>query len=381
MSALVKSRTIEELIAAGPPQVFTDTSAGWKAIFVDWFETHEDGPKRKLYPAQSEMVLIDLLSYAFATLGQEAQFAVEQRWLAFARKLHLEVMSANNSTFRLLASPAVTTIEFQLAETLLTQTVIPVGTKISKGNVGFVTDKNLIIAVGQLTGEVGATCVFSGVVGNGFEPGEITSLDDDFTVELTITNTDISTGGADEEADEALLERAANAHDRISKAGPRESYRQQTRAYSSAIIAVAVTRPEPGDINVYPLLGTGAPDAAFLLNVHDWLDYEKKRPQGDDLFVLPPEAATFGIDYTVHGAGDLAALEAAVTAILTDASAIWSQELGAYLALAVLTCAANQITGVVDVEITITGLADRQLDEHQFAVLTGINPTMVAANV
>ena len=120
---------------------------------------------------------------------------------------------------------------------------------------------------------------------------------------------------------------------------------------------------------------------AFLNNVHDWLDYETKRPQGDDLFVLAPEAATFAIEYTVHGLGDLIALEAAVDTALSNAAFIWSQELAPYLAIAVFTCAAKQITGVVDIEVTITGLPERQLAEHQYAVLTGITATMVDANV
>ena len=194
MSALVKARTLEELIAAGAPKVFTDTSDGWKTIFIDWFENHEDGPKRKLYAAQSEMVLIDLLSYAFSILGQEAQFAVEQRWLAFARKVHLEIMATNNSTYRLLASSAATTIEFALAGALAIDTNIPAGTKISSGDVEFSTDENLTILAGNLTGEIGATALVAGVEGNGFEPGEINSLDDDFDAELTIANTDTSTG-------------------------------------------------------------------------------------------------------------------------------------------------------------------------------------------
>ncbi len=378
MNLMVKALTIEDLVARGAPQVFTATSGEWKAIFVDWFENHEDGPKRKLYPAQSEMVFIDLLSYGFSLLGQEAQFAIEQRWLAFAKKTHLDLMAANNSTYRLLASPAVVTMQFTLAAARPVDTVVPPDTKVAAGDVEFATDDNLIIAAGDVSGTIAATASVAGIAANGFAAGEVSALIDDFEVDLTVANLDTSTGGADEESDEALVYRAANAHDRISKAGPRESYRQQVLAYSPSIIAVAITRPEPGDINIYPLLDSGIPDAAFLAGVLSWMDYETKRPEGDDLFALSPEAVTFGIDATVRGTGDLAALSIAAVDALTIAAEIWSKQLGPYLALSVLTCAAKQINGVIDIEFIITGLADRQLDQHQFAVLTGIVTTMEA---
>jgi phage-related baseplate assembly protein len=381
MTNLVKSLTLTELIARGAPKVFTTTSKAWKDKLVTWFETSPDGPKRKLYPAQVEMVFIDMISYALALLGAEAQIAVEQRWLAFATGKHLDVMAANNSTFRLKASPAVVTLRFTLTLVALTDTVIDAGTQVeASGDVVFVTDDKLIIEAGAVSGDVSATALVAGISGNGLVPGQITTLLDDISVDLTVVNIDDSTGGTDEETDDSLRFRAANAHDRISKAGPRESYRQQTRAYSPAIIAVAVTRPEPGAINVYPLLDAGAPDQAFLDGVAGWLDFETKRPQGDDLFVLAPEAVTFSISATVRGQGNLAELETLVATALSDAAAIWSKQLGSFLAFSVFTCAAHQIANVVDItDIVVTGVGDRQLAEHQFAVLTGITLTMEQA--
>lgn len=380
MNALVKSLTLADLIARGAPQVFTATSKLWKQVLVTWFETNPDGPKRKLYPAQMEMVFIDMLSYALALLGREAQIAVEQRWLAFAEGHHLDLMAANNSTFRLLAAPAVCTLQFTLDEAQPFDTIIPSGTRVeANGDVIFAIGEELIIAAGQTIATITGTAIEPGNSGNGFAAGQVSSLLDGPDVELAVTNLDESTGGADQENDDALRYRAANAHDRISKAGPRESYRQQTLAFSSAIIAVAVTRPEPGDMNVYPLLVEGAPDAAFLSAVGNWLDYETKRPQGDDVFVLAPEAVTFTITGTGRANGDLIAMKAAIETALAAAALIWSRQLGSYLALSVLTCAARQLEGLVDIDIAVDGIVDRQLEEHQFAVLTDVTITMEAA--
>lgn len=380
MTALVKARTLAELIARGAPQVFTSTTKAWREKLVAWFETDESGPKRKLYPGQFEMLLIEMLSFALALLGQEAQIAVEQRWLAFATGKHLELMAANNSTFRLLASPAVTTLEFQLQDPAGGLIIIPEGTQVEAGDKHvFATDADLEIAIGETTGSVTATALEAGLASNGYAPGQVSELLDDLPEEFTVTNLDETTGGSVEETDDALRMRAANAHDRISKAGPRESYRQQVRSFSPAIIDVAVTRPEPGDINIYPLLESGAPDLTFRDNLLSYMDYETKRPQGDDVFVLAPEAVTFAIEATVRADGDLALIETEVTAALETAAAIWSRRLGDYLALSALTCAAKQVSGVVDIDVTVTGLADRQLLEYQFAALTGVTLTMEAA--
>ena len=65
---------------------------------------------------------------------------------------------------------------------------------------------------------------------------------------------------------------------------------------------------------------------------------------------------------------------------MTEAAAIWLRRLGDYMALSVLTCAARSVKGVVDIELAVDGIVDRQLGDHQFAVLTSIALVMEAAD-
>lgn len=397
MVDLVKSTSPRELIARGAPKLFLTSAKDWKEKLVAWFETDPQGPRRKLYPAQVEQVLIDLLSYGFSLLGREAQFASEQRWLLFAVGQHLDVAAANNSTFRLKAQPATCRVRATLSAPALAQTLIgKAGDTLAAGTVVFRLDSAIVIAAGQTAGEAIATAQVPGVAGNGFLPGQVRgqirlpgSGATGGAAASGLGNADLvniseTAGGTEEEGDEALRERAMNAHERISKAGPRESYRQQARAYSPAIADVAVIRPAPGQIHLFVLMSDGVPAPAFLDGLKSWLDPLQKRPQGDALSVFAAEAVTFSISGTGRAAGELSEARSRLEARLTEAAAIWSRKLGDYMALSALTCAARAVEGIADVDLDFAGLpgsgpAARQLAEHQFAVLTGVSLTMQAA--
>ncbi|WP_319530804.1 baseplate J/gp47 family protein [uncultured Cohaesibacter sp.] len=372
---LIKAYSAEELIARGAPQCFTVTSSQWKEKLVNWFENDADGPQRKLYPAQYEQILIDLLSYGFALLGQEGQNASKQRWLLFAEGTHLDVVAANNSTYRLKAAAATCELEITLDTALVEDFYLAAGTLVSGGNFSFVTDAQALIEAGTLSVRVGATATETGEAANGLIAGQINAFQS-FQEGVSVVNVTETEGGADEEGDDSLRMRAAYAHDRISKAGPKESYRQQVLAYSSAIIAVAVVRPEPGHIWIYVLLEDGVPSEDYCARVADWLDPEGKRPQGDDVSVFPAEAVSFTIIGTALVTGNATTAKSELESDIGDASGIWQRALGPYLALSALTVVARNNVNLVDIDLVVSGLQDRQLEPHQFGVVTDIDLTM-----
>lgn len=380
MTELIRALRFEELVARGAPRLFTTDPAEWKAKLVDWFENDPDGPRRKLYPAQVEMVLIDMLSYAFGLLGEEAQFAAEQRWLAFALGAHADLLAANNSTFRLAAARAVTTLQFTLAAAQPGSVIVPAGTRVAAASGAvFATDADLVFGANTLAGEVAATAVEAGIAANGLQPGSISALVDPVGVGMSVTNLTASEGGADEETTASLVARAAQAHERISKAGGRESYRQRVMKFSAAILDVAVVRPEPGVIHIYPLTEEGAAGSDVREAIAAWLDPDVYRPQGDDVSVLEAEPVTFSVTLTVRGRGDLQRIrddaELATIAVATP----WRLALAAYISPAAISCAVRAVAGVVDVDVAIAGLADRQIPEQGYAVLTGVIVEMEGA--
>jgi len=87
---------------------------------------------------------------------------------------------------------------------------------------------------------------------------------------------------------------------------------------------------------------------------------------------------TVSIAAAVRARGDLAAIQQQAHEAITGAAAIWRQRLGQYLSLSALSCAVRAIPGVIDVDLSIAGITERQLQPHQFAVLTGVTVTMEA---
>ena len=384
MTAPIKAATIDELRAAGAPQLFTQTSAGWKAIFTQWWEDSEDGPKRKLYPAQTETLLIDMLSYGFALLGQEAQAASEQRWLAFAVGGHADLLAANNSTFRLKAQPAATILRFTVTIGQGGSTVVPAGTRATTADERvFATTDDLVIDPGFMSGDVAAVAAEPGSAHNDVGAGVVDRLLDSVDGIGSVSNVTVSAGGAEAETDEALAGRAADAHNRISKAGSRASYDATTRGFSPSIIDVAVIRPQPGHIHIHPLIddgqGVGAPTAQFLADLRAYLDPVDTRPQGDDVSVLAPTEVALTAEATITAIGDLALIEAACLAAIASVGDALERQLGPFVAGAAFTCALKAIAGVIDAEIAFPGLLDRQLGETQFFRLESSTVTVIEA--
>lgn len=367
----VKALTLNELRARGAPQLFTTSQAEWEEKCVAWFEADTN---RQLFPAQVEQVLIHLAAYLFSLLGQEAQFASEQRWLAFAGGDHLDVVLANNATFRLKASSARTTIRFTLADALPQTAVVPAGTRVSAGgDLVFRTDADLAIPAGLLTGDVTATAAEPGERFNGLAIGTIDSVLDALSFAVTAANLTISEGGGDEEDDDSAAARGANALDGISKAGGRLSYVARVLAFSPAITDVAVVRPAPGFIDLYVMLADGdaavPADAQFRADLLAWVDPETSRPQGDEVDVPSPTGVVYDLTYDVVADGDLDAIQ---TAIETDARALadaLQRRLGAYISKSAFGHIARQQPGVIDHDVTLSGLASRQLEESEYGQL------------
>jgi phage-related baseplate assembly protein len=66
-------------------------------------------------------------------------------------------------------------------------------------------------------------------------------------------------------------------------------------------VDVEVESPEPGVVNVYPLLKGGVIPSEDILNlVYDTLSADKRRPLTDKVQVIAPEAVHFDIDVQLY---------------------------------------------------------------------------------
>lgn len=366
-------RTLAELRTAGAPEFFERDPSKLKALFTAKFE---EVSGRTLYPAQTEMFLIEVAAYALSLLNEAAQAGVLQNTVVFAEGVHLENRAANVSTFKLQAQPAVTVIEFRLSGVRLVDTVVPKGTRVSAGNaVIFATDASLTIPAGMLAASVAATAQTAGATWNGIGQGKITDILDPVAFVASASNIADVSGGTDVEEQERFRLRAANALHTIAKAGPRDGYREHVMAVSPEIVSVEVVKPQPGYIDIYPLMRTGLPSEEIKAAVLAYLDPETRRPMGDHVTVKSPEPVSFDLAVTVRVREAAAGQQALFEDVARGAFRPWTQELGSQIAPSAITSALKALPRVADAELTSFGFTD--LEGHQFPVLGAVQVNVV----
>lgn len=300
-----------------------------EAIKAEIVSRYEAAAGRTL--ATADPIRIFLLSVADEIIQQRVliNMAAQNNLLSYATGEYLDALGEYLLVSRLPAAKAVTNIRFTLSQALEEVYIIPAGTEVTNGIVTFATDEELVIAAGDLTGDVAASCTVPGVAGNGYLPGQLTTIVRPMTFVDMAENTNETYGGADAESDEDYAERIRLAPNAFSVAGPIKAYIFYTKSVSSAIIDVSVDSPTPGVVNVYPLLEGGViPDQTLLDKVLETLSDEDVRPLTDDVHALQAMAVPYTIEvhYFIKNADKNkgTAIQAAVTEAV-EKYRLWQQ--------------------------------------------------------
>lgn len=278
-----------------PEVSFVETNP--ETIKAEIISCYETAAGRTLSTA--DPIRIFLLSVADEIIQQRVliNMAAQSNLLSYATGEYLDALGEYLLVSRLPAAKAVTNIRFTLSQALTEVYVIPAGTEITNGVVTFATDEELLIAAGDLTGDVSASCTVAGESGNGYLQGQLTTIVRPMTFVASAENTNETYGGADVESDEDYAERIRLAPNAFSVAGPIKAYIFYTKSVSSAIIDVSVDSPTPGVVNVYPLLEGGViPDETLLEKVLETLSDEDVRPLTDDVHALQATAVPYTIN-------------------------------------------------------------------------------------
>jgi phage-related baseplate assembly protein len=365
-----------------------------EALSAEIIADYERLTGKTLYPAQVDRVLIDVIAYRETLVRIGIQEAAKQNLVAFARAPMIDYLGELVGVTRLAAQSAKTVARFTLDAPLFTGLFIPAGTRLESndGGITFATDADALIAAGALSVDVALTCETAGVVGNGWQPGQINILIDDFgDVDIAAANITASAHGYEEEDTERLRARIKLAPEAFSTAGSRLSYVFHAKSAHQSIVDVGVIGPDmtlrdgewismngvpPGCVRVYPLLDTGLPDDALLALVQAALDDERKRPLTDTVQVLAPVPVDYAIDahLTLYAKTDaestLAAAEAKARQYRVNRAAGLGRDI-----VPTQVSSALHVPGVYDV--ALPGLALRVLAQNEWARCTGVSVAVV----
>jgi phage-related baseplate assembly protein len=277
-------------------EIKRDIITKFEAAFFD-----ATGERLTLYPSDPRQLFLSTIADVIVLQRNIIDYAVKQNMLAFADGIPLEHLGLPMSVARLPAQRAGAVIRFTLSVPQSGIMIIPSGIRVTPGggNLYFATDDNLEIPAGELTGDVHATALEPGESANGFLPGQINRLVDPLPYIQSIANITTSEGGADIEGDENLRERIHLAPESFSNAGSKGAYIFWARTATQLIVDVGVYSPEPGVVNIFPLLEDGGiPGQEILDAVAAACNADTIRPMTDLVYVLPPQPVEFDLRVT-----------------------------------------------------------------------------------
>jgi len=340
------------------------------AIEADLIARYETDAGKRLYPAQIERLLINLIAYAHSQTLSAIQHAGEQMLVRTSRAPILDYLGELVGTERLLAQPARATFAFTLHEAASVARLIPFGTRIvsADARTSFTTDADLLIAAGELTGTVAATCETPGAIGNDWPIDSLKTLDAPLPFAVTVHNTSIPSGGSDAETDERLRERIISAPEAYTNAGSYGAYRHHALSAHQSIVDVAVLGPHegepPGQVAIVPLTDTGLPEATLLDRVQTVLSADTVRPLCDTVIVRAPQAVAYSVDValTLYESADAASTLARAQAALADYLASRALMLGRDLVPEQIAAAA-QVPGVYRAVVNQPALQVLEIDQ------------------
>lgn len=249
-----------------------------------------------LYPGDPVRLFLESVAMEMTILCRLIDMAGKQNLLAFASGSHLDHLGALMATSRLPAAPARCVLRFELAEALDFAVLIPQGTRAGTQDrrISFATDAAASISAGELFVDATATADTPGADGNGLLAGQVSLLIDPIAYVTRVTNTAMTMGGAEVEADARYRERIHLAPESFTCAGPEQAYRYHALRVNPDIAEVAVWSPKPGHVDVRPVLNGGElPDAATLEAVRAALSAEDVRPLTDTVTVAAPEPVPY----------------------------------------------------------------------------------------
>lgn len=369
--------SLEALAGLALPELFTRDPDVLVKRYVAWFEAETN---RTLYPMQVEMLLIETLAYAMSLLGEEGQATAQEHLVAKASALGLGQLGANRSTPRLEAAQAVTTLRLALTQVRPINVLISEGARVSAGSGGlvFLTQAPAVIVAGSLFADVPAIAAEPGAAANGLLPGQISTMLDP-VAGVTASNIVVSEGGADIEDLELWRLRTANAFDRISTGGSHGWYRETAMGVSSSIIDVAVVRPQPCYVDIYPLTRTGAAGEALRAQVKATFDSTEALDIrfGDEVTVKPPAGTAIAPTLNIRLRGATAGANAIAASAANQVLIGWREQLGSAVAPSEIedkVKAALKADNFVVIDVEVTGMPFAQLGESQFA-----QPTLIAS--
>lgn len=244
---------------------------------------------------------ISLILYALSVQVYQSMLYVDktgkQDLLKYSYGPFLDNLAAMKGITREQAKPSRAMVRFTLSGIRPDIVEIPVGTRVTNGDIYFQTEAYASIESGQTQVDVPCICMSPGTQGNNLGVGEINVLVDPVPYVAKISNTEPTSGGTNIEDDETLKDRIYIAPSKYSVAGPEDSYRYWARTYNANITDVLIFSDNPVDVTIEFIMKDGElPSESMVRGLQTYLANEQIRPLTDKVTVKAPDT----VDYKIN---------------------------------------------------------------------------------
>ena len=238
------------------------------------------------------------MAYGLFVSNEKTNEGLKMNLLRYTKGEYATEMGYFTDTERLPASKSSVTFRFEIEESK-TELIGVSPTRITPGNNIYFITPYFEFQPGETTKDIIGYCTEPGEIGNGFLPGEVNKIVDPFPFFKSVTNLEISQGGAKIESDGSLKERIRVAPSKFSTAGPSDGYVYWAKTANQDIIDVDVKMTTPGIVRITPLMKNGElPSDSILTDVGKVCNDEKIRPITDNLLINKPAQIEYSIDLT-----------------------------------------------------------------------------------
>ncbi len=255
-------------------------------------------------PGSPERLFLHVLCNTLVLAYAKLNYTGNQNLLRFSEGENLDkLVEMFFVQKRLEAQAAQCTMKFTLSKNQARSIIVPAGTRCTDQNrsLYWETIGPVEIKAGTTEATGTAVCQTPGIVGNGWEPGQINTLVDIYDYYDSCQNITRSDGGSDLQTDEELRESARLSMDGYSTAGPYGGYVYRTKQVSTEIGDVKPYTPEPGKVAIVVTTKDGKPASEELKRrILEANNADTARPMTDLVVMEDPDEVEYDIDLTYY---------------------------------------------------------------------------------
>lgn len=326
--------------------------------------------------------ILEVAAYREMLLRQRVNEAARAVMVAFASGSDLDHLAAFYPEERLAGAKATYPAKLRLSAVIDVDSIVPAGYHViaKNGEILAALMSNVTISAGEIEAEA----IFeiqtpSGTAGNDLRLSwsAITPLP--FVVKAE--QTAASSGGSDDETDDAFRSRIPQALERYSVAGSYGAYMYWAISADPRVKDVRVFSPEPGVVSVILLSadGNGTADEAMLQRVTEVLTDDKVRPLTDKIEINSAEIVAYNLEIELElypGVAGQAIITEATARAEAKAATLHKVDMDIPRSAFV---AATHVEGVKRVNV-VSPAEDIHIDRTQAAYCTAVTVTARVAD-